>query len=511
MKESFCTYIKFCYNNKQNCFKYRQKRISTKCDCFKVIETEESLEALSETIAGLVVASKDVRDKFTQDVIGGGYLVEKSQRKRNNECHIIDANNNLAFCGNTTKIILCVGRKRIDTIIANYATILPTLHGLSGKISNNNGANNIILKKDIEQFINTKANEIGESHATRFLREHHKIHIRDSEANTIELPSYFTKRRMCREYCYEKGWLAKTNGIGELKLTEREDADGICPILSWSSFLNVWDNACSHIRIRPPSRDTCDSCFKYKMIIKGLKQEELTNDDDNPNHESLAESATHIRQARAQRVYSDDKIRQCKEDYKNNLHFNRSNYVITFDFAQNLQLLHFGEEQPGDTYYFSPLSLHVFGIVNHSPEKDHLHGFLYHEGEGKKGSNNVASLVRWFLFDQIIPHDFIPFAQPLDNSITWICDNCTGQNKNNVVLRLANMLVEGGYFSKITICFLVKGHTKNSCDRNFNSMKCIYHSTNVCTKEEALDILSQSENITMVDVTPSFMIDIEAT
>ena len=137
------------------------------------------------------------------------------------------------------------------------------------------------------------------------------------------------------------------------------------------------------------------------MVIKGLKdntqlltENESSDTEENRNDQYIVDSAAHIRQARAQRVYCNEKVRICKQNKQENLHFNCSNFVITFDFAQNLQLPYFGEEQPGDTYYFSPLSLNVFGIVDHSPETDHLYGFLYHEGEGKKGANNVASLIK---------------------------------------------------------------------------------------------------------------------
>lgn len=98
--------------------------------------------------------------------------------------------------------------------------------------------------------------------------------------------------------------------------------------------------------------------------------------------------------AYAQRIFANEKVRIAKLSKEQNLHFNHSNYTITFNFAQNLELPHFGEKQPGDIYYFSPLTLNVFGIIDYSLQKDQCYCFTYHEGEGKKGSNNVASLVK---------------------------------------------------------------------------------------------------------------------
>ena len=63
------------------------------------------------------------------------------------------------------------------------------------------------------------------------------------------------------------------------------------------------------------------------------------------------------------------------------------------NYIQNLVLPHYDREQPGNTYYFSPLSVCIFIVVNHSPPKDYLYAFLYHERQRKKGANNAASIV----------------------------------------------------------------------------------------------------------------------
>ena len=72
--------------------------------------------------------------------------------------------------------------------------------------------------------------------------------------------------------------------------------------------------------------------------MQGLKNNaELLTDDasDNEavNNQCIVDSATHICQARAQRVCSNEKIRMCKENYKQNLHFYCSNFATAFDFA----------------------------------------------------------------------------------------------------------------------------------------------------------------------------------
>ena len=245
---------------------------------------------------------------------------------------------------------------------------------------------------------------------------------------------------------------------------------------------------------------------------KGISDNALAepNDEaDEINIESnLLRGAAHIAMARAQRTHVNECVRLARKDNTENLHFNRSRFAITFDYAQNLGLPYFGDEQPGDTRYYSPLNLCVFGVANNASPKNHLHGYLCHEGEGKKGGVNVPSMVMNHMQTYLMPSGFNPRSNNcLTNKITFAADNCTGQNKNNAVIRLANLLVEGGYFATAEVAFLVKGHTKNSCDRSFNLMKQHFHGKNACAKEMALKVLNKSSDATMVDCTPSIFKD----
>ncbi len=61
----------------------------------------------------------------------------------------------------------------------------------------------------------------------------------------------------------------------------------------------------------------------------------------------------------------------------------------------------------------------------------------YTEGEGGKGGNNVASLIMKALHDL----GWIK-GNHTGKRLSIIMDNCSGQNKNKFVLRLALYLVE---------------------------------------------------------------------
>ena len=76
--------------------------------------------------------------------------------------------------------------------------------------------------------------------------------------------------------------------------------------------------------------------------------------------------------------------------------------------------------------------------------------------------NNVCSLIMKTLSDLNLLR-----GNEAGKELNIVFDNCTGQNKNNTVLRLVPFLVEMGFFEKVNFVFLVVGHTKNAADNPF--------------------------------------------
>ncbi len=117
-------------------------------------------------------------------------------------------------------------------------------------------------------------------------------------------------------------------------------------------------------------------------------------------------------------------------------------YTFIVDYGQNLELPSYNSEQPSCNYYFSPLTDFNLEVVNHAHAyndgcvPEHMHVHLYHKGVGKKGANNVASLIVKTLRQLNILHE-----DSVGGELNIIFDNCSGQNKNNTVLKLAAWLM----------------------------------------------------------------------
>jgi hypothetical protein len=224
---------------------------------------------------------------------------------------------------------------------------------------------------------------------------------------------------------------------------------------------------------------------------------------DCAKEEAIIEAAAfHVEQVKFMCELDQKRAQEAKDDIENGVLHPEERHCLVCDFAQNLGIPHFGKYQPGDTYYYSPLTINLFGVVNLSRSPNKLDYYAYREFTGKKGSNNVSSLMMHNLHRRWMLQRYSPAER-----LTIIMDNCGGQNKNNHVLRLAANLVEMKYFRNVEFVFFVWGHTKNACSRLFNQMKIRFHKDQVHSYCMALKILNSQPNVSMIDATQDMFKD----
>ena len=111
---------------------------------------------------------------------------------------------------------------------------------------------------------------------------------------------------------------------------------------------------------------------------------------------------------------------------------------------------------------------------------------------GKKGGNNVSSLI----YKHLIDNGYIELArtQGPGKRLCLIFDNCAGQNKNRMVVRFAQYLVHTSIFKEVEIIFLITGHIKNVCDRRFKDLKNNFHHRNVYSFEQLIGVMKEGKN-----------------
>ena len=79
---------------------------------------------------------------------------------------------------------------------------------------------------------------------------------------------------------------------------------------------------------------------------------------------TIADAYRHVNNAKLQRALFNTKQQLAREDAQENKPHNECCYTLVGDYCQNMRLPHFGGQQPGDTYYYSPLNVNCFGIVD---------------------------------------------------------------------------------------------------------------------------------------------------
>ena len=171
----------------------------------------------------------------------------------------------------------------------------------------------------------------------------------------------------------------------------------------------------------------------------------------------------------------------------------------------------FNREQPGCVYYYTPLSVYCLGAVDEAHKYDsttfkaHLHAHVWHQGVAKKGASNVASLVM-----KTLGHREILKEGEIGGELCCIFNNCTGQNKNNTMLKLKVYLTEMKYFKRVKFIFLIKGHTKNAADRLFNLLKWYYRMDNAFTMAQLIQLLDKTNQATIHEAKEDDMKDWES-
>ncbi len=58
------------------------------------------------------------------------------------------------------------------------------------------------VEPDVVAFINGVGAEYGESYATRFVRERTSVELQKEEEGCVDLPSYFSKRKLYERYIF---------------------------------------------------------------------------------------------------------------------------------------------------------------------------------------------------------------------------------------------------------------------------------------------------------------------
>jgi len=152
----------------------------------------------------------------------------------------------------------------------------------------------------------------------------------------------------------------------------------------------------------------------------------------------------------------------------------------SFDYFQQVHIPH-DPDQVGALYFLTPYKVGLFGIMCEPLSKMAL--FIIPEGAATgNGSNQVISMLH-FYFENLSLGE----AEVILNA-----DNCVGQNKNQFMMSYLCWRVLCGLHKKITLHFLVVGHTKFSPDYAGGVFKKFFRRTPCSSPADVADCARKS-------------------
>lgn len=232
-----------------------------------------------------------------------------------------------------------------------------------------------------------------------------------------------------------------------------------------------------------PRSDTCGTCDRY--------QSKSGCDDPEEVKKLNIEKELHL--IKAEKFYA------IKRKYKLKARADPENFTcVSFDYMQNLPMPHI---RTNAVFYARQLWLYVFGVHNDGGNTATM--FTYDETVGRKGQNEVASL----LFKYLRSNDVTTA------NLILISDGCAGQNKNYVLMKFLYLLVHGLHmFKSITHVFPIRGHSFLSCDQDFSLIEKHKRTETVEMPKEWKNVIrnarSKPSPFTVTDVNQSMILNV---
>jgi hypothetical protein len=361
-----------------------------------------------------------------------------------------------------------IGESTLHALLAymhdHANSFCPRPHGLTGTASNHALAED--LQRQVVDFIVDIGEQVGEEDEGRQSRRN--LHHVEEGRVVRFLPASYT-----------------IAGLYRVFIAQYQQAHPACgaPIpVSFSSFRALFHSApCQHVRIRSPRSNVCDECAMFRAFYRHSAHDEP---DETSLHEEehVTQWQQHVQLAReAREAYNADLRQACETlELLRQGKLPLAGYVAhyTFDFMQSLAVPQFAD-QTKEMYYFSLRNIHVFSIRDDGAHMQY--NYLYDEGDGSKGANYVLSLLFHFL--QHRTHETAAIVMHLH------ADNCSGQNKNNVVMQFFVLLVSLGLLTHVEMKFLIKGHTHCSVDGGHGMIKKAWRKHDVFTLEQAATVV----------------------
>ena len=251
-----------------------------------------------------------------------------------------------------------------------------------------------------------------------------------------------------------------------------------------STFRKLWSAVCPYIICCKPMSDVCWICqrnnsllYKSANVSDAEKSQRCKAQQDHLDRVAM-ERGLYRQQSKSAKVAAEQhgirglgKNIACSRNIE--MHY-------SFDFAQQV---HYPSDpfQPGPVYFLTGRKLGIFGV--HCEGVTKQVNYLLDEAVSiSKGSIAVVSFL----------HHFFTSYGLGETKVHLHCDNCSGQNKNRMMLWYILWRCMHGLHTSAELHFMVVGHTKFAPDWCFGLLKQKYRRTPVSSLNEMVGVVSES-------------------
>ena len=260
-----------------------------------------------------------------------------------------------------------------------------------------------------------------------------------------------------------------------------------------STFRSLWLQLLPHIVFSRPMTDLCWTCQRNYRIISSssnlpevVKSAKLRKQQE---HLAIVQEERSVYQVQEERSVYQSMVQNCRKSCTAVSSLQTSapcsssvSSHYSFDFAQQVHLP-YHPLQPEPVYFLCPRKVGIFGIcceglpqqVNFLNDEAHL---------VSKGSSAIISYLHYFF-----EHYGLGECE-----VDLHCDNCSGQNKNNFVLAYLMWRTLRGLHHRVSLHFLIAGHTKFAPDWCFGLLKKAFRRTRVSNLQELSSCIQSSTN-----------------
>lgn len=246
------------------------------------------------------------------------------------------------------------------------------------------------------------------------------------------------------------------------------------------TFRKLWQQLCPFVRTMLPATDLCWTCQSATYRIS-----QSANRSDNEKQKIIQDVQEHHKLVVQEREYYKTALEDTKEHFLTQQKKNEppTTNHISFDFAQQVHFP-FDPLQPGPIFFKTPRKCGLFGI-NSEPVGTQVNYIIDEAHSCGKGGNTVISYI----------HHYLEFHDLKTRNLHFHADNCSGQNKNNFVIWYFLWRTLTGLNDKITLSFLIAGHTKFSPDGGFGLIKKLFRKTKIDCLDDIASVVNQSSKM----------------